>query len=122
MKNHLIINQYAPLNGLYSEEILELALSIASLEHELSILLLKDAGLQLLKDQNYNLIARHLLEQTIKAFALFEFKNIYLEIEVYKQLKILNLTIDPIFNNKILNFDLKNLTDLSSQYDTVWFF
>jgi sulfur relay (sulfurtransferase) DsrF/TusC family protein len=122
MKKHLIINQYAPLEELHTEEIIELALSISTLNQELSILLLKDALLQLISNQDYNLVARPLLDQTIKAFALFEFKNIYIEKSIYNYLKLLNISIASFFKNKVVLFDLRNLSNLTKDYDMVWYF
>lgn len=117
MKKYLIINHHSPLDNLYTEEILELMLSIASIENEVSLLLLQSGIFQLLAMQKHQLSDRYLLEQTIEAFSLFEFKNIYVEQTMLKNLRSCNLQIIPDMN--ILEFNLKNIKDLCINHDIV---
>ena len=120
MKKYLIINHHSPLDDLYTEESLELVLSIASLENEVSVLLLQNAVFQLLTKQQCKLANRNLLDQTLDAFELFGLKNIYVEDASFKQIKKLKLTISPNIN--IINFSLANLNDLYNQHDIILFF
>ena len=117
MKKYLIINHYAPLNNLYTEEILELMLGIASIENEVSLLLLQSSIFQLLVTQKYQLFDRHLLSQAIEAFSLFEFKNVYVEQTMLQQLRSCNLQIIPDLN--IIEFNLANLQDLCIKHDII---
>jgi sulfur relay (sulfurtransferase) DsrF/TusC family protein len=107
MKNYLIINRHSPISDLYTEEILELILSIASLENSISILLLEDAGLLLLNAQ-FKLIKRDLLDQTIAAFKLFNFENIYIENNMLEKFKTANLSILTEYNFKVFHWDQLN--------------
>ncbi len=117
MKKYLIINHYSPLNNLHTAEILELMLSIASIENEVSLLLLQSSIFQLLATQKYQLSDRYLLDQTIEAFRLFEFKNIYVEQTMLQNLKSCNLQMIPDMN--ILEFNLTNIQDLCINHDIV---
>lgn len=117
MKKYLIINHNTPLNNLHTEEVLELMLTIASVENEVSILLLQNAAFQLLTNQQYQLVNRNLLNQTIKAFKLFEFKNIYIEDAMLQKFKKFQLNI--IHNTNIIKFSWKNLNNLYKQHDVI---
>ena len=107
MKNYLIINRHAPTSDLYMEEILELILSIASLENSISILLLEDAALILLNSQ-FKLINRNLLAKTIEAFKLFNFENIYIENTMLEKFKTANLSILTEYTFKEFHWDQLN--------------
>lgn len=120
MKKYLIINHNTPLNNLYTEEFLELILSFASIEIELSILLLQYSAFQLLINQQYKLVNRNLLDQTIEAFKLFELKNIYIEDVMLKKIKKSKLNIMP--NMHLIEFSWKNLNNLYKQHDIILFF
>lgn len=118
MKKYLIINHHAPLYNLYTEEVLELTLSIASLDNLVSILLLEDAGLLLL-DLNLQLINRSLLHQTIEALKLFNLDNIYVEDIILDKFNKANLPILQEYKYYVKSFNWKQLSDLYNTHDII---
>lgn len=118
MKKYLIVTRKSPIEDLDTEEILELALSLASLDHYVSLLLLDDAGLLLL-DSNFDIINRNLLSKTIDAFKLFNFENIYVENIMLDNFQSANLSVLPEYKNNIKSFYWEELNVLYKAYDIV---
>lgn len=118
-KKYLIINHHSPARNLHSEETLEFILSIASMENNVSILLIGNAAFQVLNNQNYTLMDRGLLDQTLEAFKLFALQNIYIEQTMFKKIKQLNLNLMPNLNIIELELSLHNLNDLYKQHDII---
>lgn len=116
MKKYLIINHHAPIEHLYTEEVLELILSIASLDKQISVLLLQTSSLILL-DQKYELTERILLKKTLEAFNLFALEDIYVEQNVLTQLNSLGLNLHNL--KKIKPFSWNNLNNLYTNHDII---
>ena len=105
-QKYLIINTHSPVDDFYAEESLELILSSASLDLEVSVLFLQNAVFQLLDNQQYELINRNLFAKTLQALELFALKNIYVEDIMLEKLLISDLKTRSNIN--IIKFSLVN--------------
>lgn len=97
----LIINHSVPFNNYNAQEMLELALALATFEENIKLLFIGEAVLQLLKAQQPELLFRKDFIVTFKALPLYDIREIYLDAASLQQYQL--EPQDLIINAKIIN-------------------
>jgi tRNA 2-thiouridine synthesizing protein C len=108
MKKILFVLRRPPYSGAYAQEMLDIIMTVAAFDQEVSILILDNAVFQLKKQQNPETVG---LKDTIaifKSLSIFNIKTIYMETESLEEkgLTIKNL-VEPVIEiprNKIGKF------------------
>lgn len=118
MKRYLIIINNLPNNSLITEEILELILSIAALEANISVVFAGFAAL--LISENYSSTNQELLSVSLNALILFKLENIYISTDMLNKFKDLSINLNPDLEIKAL--ERKELNNLYCNHDIIWYF
>ncbi len=116
MKKYLFVLRYAAHNGSHAQEMLDVILTTAAFDQQVSLLLLDDAVFQLKKTQQAE---KHGYKETgaiFKALEIYDINDIYIEVESLQEHGLtsadLLLSVNKIFR--------KNVANLMRQYEVIF--
>ncbi len=81
MKKYLFVMSHAPHSGTEVQETLDIVLTTAAFDQQVSLLFLDDGVFQLKKQQNPEIIGLKDTGSIFKALEIYEVYNLYIEIE-----------------------------------------
>lgn len=81
MKNFLFVMRQSPHSGSQCQEMLDIILTVAAFEQQVSLLFLDQGVLQLNKNQNPDCLAMTDTAAIFKALEIYEIKRFYVEVE-----------------------------------------
>lgn len=116
MKKYLFILRYAAYKGSHAQEMLDIILTTAAFEQQVSLLVLDDAVFQLKKNQQAEKYGYKNTGVIFKALDIYDIHQIYTEVESLQERGLkaadLLLSVDELSRNKI--------ADLIKDYDVVF--
>lgn len=116
MKSYLFILRSAPHNGSVIQEMLDIILTTAAFEQQVTLLLLDDAVFSLKNNQQPE---KYTVKDTVaifKALEIYDVNDICIEAESLQErgLKVADLTLP------VQEIQRKNIADLMKQFDVVF--
>ncbi len=105
-----ILNTQAPFASQSARDSLDLAMTLATYEQELSLFFKGEAVLQLLKSQKSLEIGRKDFTKTFKALPLYDIEQVYLDESALKEynLSLADLSIEPTLLNSSAFYAMLN--------------
>lgn len=105
MRNFLFVLNQPPHDGLSVQETLDVILTVAAFDQQVSLLLLDDGIFQIKKSQNPEQVALKDTSAVFKALEIYDVHNIYLEVESVQERGLkpsdLCLPVKEVYRNNI---------------------
>jgi len=104
----LLVQQSAPYGNSSAKEALDIALSAATFEQDISILFTGDACYQLMANQNSEKIDQKNISQMLKALPIYGIEEMYVDEDCLRKRQITHLT-DSSSIKKLSKTDIKKM-------------
>ena len=104
----LLVQQSAPYGSSHAKEALDIALTAATFEQDISILFTGDACYQLMSNQFPEHIDQKNISQMLKALPIYGLEEILVDEDSLKCRGIINLTDSPVLK-KVSKSDIKKI-------------